>query len=145
MQDLYHQPAHTLTPKDLYRDYFKANAYTIWVHGPLGLYKAIISLWGPVWFSGNGPAPFLTRQHLISSWQGEPFKTNPKPPFRGTLHPCFWGWHQQWIWVILQIRVRFGAPFTRLLYYVWDLKRGPNLENYLYAISSLSHIQNLSH
>ena len=22
----------------LYRDYFKANVYTVWVHGPLGLY-----------------------------------------------------------------------------------------------------------
>ena len=24
-------------PKNLYRDYFKAKVYAIWVHGPLGL------------------------------------------------------------------------------------------------------------
>ena len=27
----------TLPPKYLYRDYFNAKVYTIWVHGPLGL------------------------------------------------------------------------------------------------------------
>ena len=27
---------YTLAPKYLYRDYFKAKVYTIWVHGPLG-------------------------------------------------------------------------------------------------------------
>ena len=28
--------AYTLAPKYLYRDYFKAKVYTIWVHGLLG-------------------------------------------------------------------------------------------------------------
>ena len=30
------QIVYTLAPKYLYRDYFKAKVYTIWVHGPLG-------------------------------------------------------------------------------------------------------------
>ena len=30
------QIVHTVAPKYLYRDYFKAKAYTSWVHGPLG-------------------------------------------------------------------------------------------------------------
>ena len=29
------QTVYTSAPKYLYRDYFKANAYTVWVHGPL--------------------------------------------------------------------------------------------------------------
>ena len=32
------QMVYTLAPKYLYRDYIKANVYTIWVHGPLGVY-----------------------------------------------------------------------------------------------------------
>ena len=32
------QIAYTLAPKHLYRDYFKAKVYTVWVHGPLGYY-----------------------------------------------------------------------------------------------------------
>ena len=31
------QIVYTLAPKYLYRDYFKAKVYTIWVHGPLRL------------------------------------------------------------------------------------------------------------
>ena len=31
------QIVYTLAPKYLYRDYFKAKVYTIWVHGPSGL------------------------------------------------------------------------------------------------------------
>ena len=30
------QIVYTVAPKYLYGDYFKANVYTIWVHGPLG-------------------------------------------------------------------------------------------------------------
>ena len=30
------QIVYTLAPKYLYRDYLKANVYTVWVHGPLG-------------------------------------------------------------------------------------------------------------
>ena len=31
------QTVYTLAPMYLNRDYFKANVFTIWVHGPLGL------------------------------------------------------------------------------------------------------------
>ena len=31
------QIVYTLAPKYLYKDYFKAKVYTIWVHGPLGV------------------------------------------------------------------------------------------------------------
>ena len=31
------QMAYTLAPMYLYREYFKAKVYTIWVHGPLGV------------------------------------------------------------------------------------------------------------
>ena len=31
------QIVYTLAPKYLYKDYFKAKVYTIWVHGPVGL------------------------------------------------------------------------------------------------------------
>ena len=30
---------YTLTPKYLHRDYFKANVYTVWTHGPLGEWR----------------------------------------------------------------------------------------------------------
>ena len=30
------QLVYTLGPMSLYREYFKAKVYTIWVHGPLG-------------------------------------------------------------------------------------------------------------
>ena len=32
------QIVYTLAPKYLYRDYFKANVYTNWAHGPLGFF-----------------------------------------------------------------------------------------------------------
>ena len=32
------QIVYTLAPKYLYRDYIKAKVYTIWAHGPLGMY-----------------------------------------------------------------------------------------------------------
>ena len=37
------QIVYTLDPMYLYRDYFKANVYTIWVHGPLGVLHCLES------------------------------------------------------------------------------------------------------
>ena len=40
---------YALAPKYVYRDYFKAKVYTIWVHGPSGR--------GPgVWLKGRRPS-----------------------------------------------------------------------------------------
>ena len=41
---------------------------------------------------------------------------------------------QALIWVVLQIRVPFRVLSIRVSYYVGDLKRDPNLENYLYIL-----------
>ena len=38
------QIVYTLGPTYLYREYFKAKVYTIWVHGPLGLGLASIDI-----------------------------------------------------------------------------------------------------
>ena len=35
------------------------------------------------------------------------------------------------MWVVFKIRVPFGGPLYKCaVYYNWDLKRDPNLENY---------------
>ena len=50
------QIVYTLAPKYLYGDYFKANVYTIWVHGPLGLL-----LYG----GSNSSVPKNLRTHIL--------------------------------------------------------------------------------
>ena len=53
------------------------------------------------------------------------------------------------IWVVLEIRVPFRVLFISLPYYIGDLNRNPNLENYPYEFRgdhepglSVSHLVN---
>ena len=51
-----------------YREYFKAKVYTIWAHGPLGIYfRSSGDLLSPFIFLGVGSLHFVSSQ--LTDWQ----------------------------------------------------------------------------
>ena len=84
--------AYTLGPMYLYREYFKAKVYPIWVHGPLGYSSKAYSEILPLALGSLGPR--------VCSQAGDPYSStlkgtlmvpsalNPKPNVSGRAYSC---------------------------------------------------------